>query len=94
MRYISIKGRSPHLSNDVTPQAVHEVRYFSCKKNVYIWDRVSAVFYKTEGLDRNITLSGLHGCKEGLTAAEKEQRASLYGENKIPVEVSTVRVVP
>lgn len=81
------------LNEDPGYQAFSELREFRCKKAKYIWDRKSLLFYRVQGLDRNIPLATLHQYKVGLTETAKKQRSILYGKNEIKVPVHSIPVL-
>lgn len=63
---------------------VFSVRYFECKKEMYIWDSDKRKFYLLRGIDHNIQCDAFYK-QDGLSELEQAHRRLVFGSNDINV---------
>ncbi|XP_062562628.1 polyamine-transporting ATPase 13A3 [Armigeres subalbatus] len=66
-----------------------EIRFFSCKKLRYIWNKESKRFLKLTGMDVNVPSVSIHHTK-GLSVYEQNIRRLVYGTNEILIPLKGV----
>ncbi|XP_071480612.1 polyamine-transporting ATPase 13A3-like [Diadema antillarum] len=65
--------------------------YFRFQKVKYIWDPKEETFFKLRGLDRYTTADDLYRRAHlGLDSKERSERQSVYGINKIKINVKSI----
>lgn len=67
----------------------NEIRFFSCKKLRYIWNKDSKRFVKLTGLDVRVPSVTIHHTK-GLSVYEQNIRRLVYGTNEILIPLKGV----
>ncbi|XP_019524963.3 polyamine-transporting ATPase 13A3-like [Aedes albopictus] len=67
----------------------NEIRFFSCKKLRYIWNKNSKRFVKLTGLDVRVPSVTIHHTK-GLSVYEQNIRRLVYGTNEILIPLKGV----
>ncbi|XP_037089766.1 LOW QUALITY PROTEIN: probable cation-transporting ATPase 13A3 [Pollicipes pollicipes] len=80
---------------DRSPLLLHQdededhIRYFWSYHLKYTWNHETGCFVQLSGLDRGVRVSQLLANYNGYSPAEQADRLSLYGENRITVQVKS-----
>ncbi|XP_037089769.1 probable cation-transporting ATPase 13A3 [Pollicipes pollicipes] len=80
---------------DRSPLLLHQdededhIRYFWSYHLKYTWNHETGCFVQLSGLDRGVRVSQLLENYNGYSPAEQADRLSLYGENRITVQVKS-----
>ncbi|CAM1327394.1 Uncharacterised protein g9500 [Pycnogonum litorale] len=68
---------------------VESIRYFKCKKSMYIWHAETCTFERLTGIERGVVCSYFHQ-QSGLSSEQQKWRRDLYSDNTIVVPVHSI----